>query len=56
MRKGVLDIPGIFIFRVFLGARGVCLATPVAEVLSVFIGLALYRSFRRKIDAMEKAV
>lgn len=56
MRKGVLDIPGMFIFRVFLGARGVCLATPVAEVLSVFIGLALYRSFRRKIDAMEKAV
>lgn len=53
MRKGVLDIPGMFIFRVFMGARGVCLATPVAEVLSVFIGLFLYRSFRRKISAMD---
>lgn len=53
MRKGVLDIPGMFILRAFMGAKGVCLATPVAEVLSVFIGLFLYMSFRRKIDAME---
>ena len=53
MRKGVLDIPGMFILRAFMGARGVCLATPVAEILSVFIGLFLYASFRRKIDAMD---
>ena len=53
MRKGVLDIPGMFIFRVFMGAKGVCLATPVAEVLSVFIGLFLYMSFRRRITEMD---
>ncbi|WP_077390570.1 MATE family efflux transporter [Mobilibacterium timonense] len=53
LRKGVLDIPGMFILRAFMEARGVCLATPVAEILSVFIGLFLYASFRRKIDAMD---
>lgn len=53
MRKGVLDIPGMFILRAFMGAKGVCMATPVAEVLSVFIGLFLYMSFRRKVDAMD---
>ena len=53
MRKGVLDIPGMFILRVFMGAKGVCLATPVAEVLSVFIGLFLYMSFRRRITEMD---
>lgn len=50
MRKGILDIPGMFLFRHFLGAMGVVVATPVAEVIGVFIALGMYRHFRKQID------
>lgn len=43
MRKGIVDIPFMFVFRSFLGAPGVCWATPFAEVVSVEIALMLYR-------------
>ncbi|MDD6222569.1 MAG: MATE family efflux transporter [Lachnospiraceae bacterium] len=49
LRKGVFDIPAMYVFRTILGlgAGGVCLATPFAEVLGMIVALALYLRFRR---------
>ena len=44
LRKGLLDIPAMFVFRSFLGAAGVCAATPFAEVVAAVIAVGLYRS------------
>lgn len=49
MRKGIVDIPFMFVFRAFLGASGVCWATPFAETVSVFIAFLLYRKLWRTI-------
>ncbi|MDD5921627.1 MAG: MATE family efflux transporter [Eubacteriales bacterium] len=57
MRKGGLDIPLMFLLRAHFGARGVCYATPAAEVLGVLFALLLYRRFRkniRKEEAVER--
>ncbi|MGN0363762.1 MAG: MATE family efflux transporter [Bilifractor sp.] len=45
LRKGFLDVPGMFIFGSFLGAFGVVLATPVAEVISTALAIGLYVRF-----------
>lgn len=50
MRKGFLDIPGMFIFGSFLGAFGVVLATPLAEVISTFIAIVLYLRVTKEIQ------
>lgn len=50
LRKGILDIPGMFLFRHFLGVIGVVVATPVAEVLGVIIAALMYRNFRKKLQ------
>ena len=44
LRKGVFDVPAMFVFRTILGfgAAGVCLATPFAEVLGMAVALVLY--------------
>lgn len=55
MRKGGLDIPFMFLLRVHFGARGVCYATPAAEVLGVLFALLLYRRFRKNIRKEEAA-
>jgi multidrug efflux pump len=47
MRKGFLDIPGMFIFGGMFGAFGIVLATPVAEVISTVIAIILYARFAR---------
>lgn len=50
MRKGILDIPAMFVFRSVVGAVGVCLATPFAEVTSVVIAVVLYRRLTRHLQ------
>ena len=47
LRKGVFDVPAMFVFRTILGfgAAGVCLATPFAEVLGMAVALVLYLRF-----------
>ena len=49
LRKGVFDIPSMFVFRTVLGLRaaGVCWATPFAEVLGVIVALTLYLRFQK---------
>lgn len=45
LRKGLLDVPGMFLFSSFLGAFGVVLATPIAEVISTALAIILYFRF-----------
>ena len=47
MRKGVVDIPAMIIFKMLIGLRGVTLATPFAEVTSVITAGVLYWNFKR---------
>ncbi|MGI5990325.1 MAG: MATE family efflux transporter [Lachnospiraceae bacterium] len=51
LRKGVFDIPAMYVFRTVLGlgATGVCLATPFAEILAAFVAIVLYMRFRKEM-------
>ena len=51
LRKGFLDIPGMFLFSSFLEAFGVVLATPVAEVISTVLAIFLYIRFLHSLQA-----
>lgn len=42
LRKGVLDVPLMFILRVYLERIGVVLATPIAEAVSAVIAFMLF--------------
>ncbi len=42
LRKGLLDIPAMFVFKHFLGIIGVAWATPFAEVLSALLAAVLF--------------
>ena len=50
MRKGVVDIPAMYIFKMLLGLNGVTLATPFAEITSVITAGVLYWRFRRRLE------
>ena len=50
MRKGVVDIPAMIVFKMLLGLNGVTLATPFAEVTSVITAAFLYASFRKELQ------
>ncbi len=56
LRKGIFDIPAMFVFRsIFnLGANGVCLATPFAEVLGLIVALVLYGRFTKETETEQK--
>lgn len=49
LRKGVLDIPLMFVLRTVCGAVGVTLATPVAELLSTGVALLLVRNYWKTV-------
>ena len=49
MRKGVVDIPAMYVFKMLMGLYGVSWATPFAEVTSVVTAAILYLSFRREL-------
>lgn len=53
MRKGVVDIPAMIIFKTMMGLNGVVWATPFAEVTSAVTALVLYARFRRELDRRE---
>ncbi len=50
MRKGVMDIPAMYIFKMLIGLNGVTWATPFAEVTSAVTALILYMEFRKILD------
>ena len=48
MRKGIFDIPLMFLFKHYWQETGIVAATPTAEVLSIFVSLfLLFRFFGR---------
>lgn len=55
MRKGVVDIPAMYAFKMLMGLNGVVWATPFAEVTSVSVASVLYMKFRRELKAEEQA-
>ena len=50
MRKGVVDIPAMYIFKMLIGLNGVTWATPFAEVTSAVTAVILYMEFRKILD------
>ena len=56
MRKGVVDIPAMIIFKSLIGLNGVTLATPFAEVTSAIIAGILYLRFRREMGRESETV
>lgn len=54
LRKGVLDIPLMFILVNKIGELGVLWATPIAESISVFVALGLLLTFLRKSSKMNQ--
>ena len=50
MRKGVVDIPAMYAFKMLLGLNGVTLATPFAEVTSAITAAVLYRKFKKDLE------
>lgn len=49
MRKGVVDIPAMILFKMLIGLNGVTLATPFAEVTSAITAGVLYYRFRKQL-------
>jgi len=48
LRKGILDIPLMFILNVFYPTFGIVWATPIADILCCVTALILFRIFLRK--------
>lgn len=53
MRKGVFDIPLMYIFGKMWQEKGIVSATPVAEVLSIFVSLFMLFEFLRSLKKQE---
>jgi len=49
-RKGIVDIPLMFVFSGFFGAFGVVMATPVAEILSATLAVGMMLRFFCKME------
>ena len=48
LRKGILDIPMMFVFRLFAPLTGIVIATPVADILCCLTSFTLFLSYYRK--------
>lgn len=55
MRKGVVDIPAMIIFKTMMGLSGVTWATPFAEVTSAITAGVLYTRFKKSMKEMKLA-
>lgn len=49
MRKGIFDIPLMFIFKRYLDEIGIVIATPTAEILSIFVSAFLLLKFLKSL-------
>ena len=49
MRKGVVDIPAMYAFKMLMGLSGVAWAAPFAEVTSAVTAAVLYVKFRKEL-------
>jgi len=55
LRKGILDIPLMFVFNGFRPLYGVAQATPVAEIIGCVTAIVLMIAFFKKHAKYEKA-
>ena len=55
MRKGVLDIPMMFLLNGLVAAYGIVMATPIADVLCCVAALILFIAFLKQHSEIEKA-
>lgn len=53
LRKGGLDVPFMFIMNSIAGANGIPWATPIADLLSMFLALFLFVPYWRKLTLPE---
>jgi len=51
MRKGIFDIPLMFVFKRYLDETGIVIATPTAEILSIFVSLFLLLRFLKSLKS-----
>jgi len=49
MRKGIFDIPLMFLLKRYFKETGIVVATPIAEVLSIFVSLFLLLRFLKSL-------
>ncbi len=54
MRKGVFDIPLMFIFKRMWHETGIVMATPTAEILSIFVSMFLLVKFLKSLKNPDK--
>ena len=54
MRKGIFDIPLMFIFKGFWDETGIVVATPTAEILSIFVSLFMLLRFLKSLKKETK--
>ncbi len=55
LRKGIFDIPLMFILKGIMEERGIVLATPMAEILSIFVSMYLLLRFIRSLRREKNA-
>ncbi len=56
LRKGIFDIPLMFLFKRYLDETGIVIATPTAEILSIFVsGFLLFRFLKSLKNDMKNA-
>ncbi|MBQ8093367.1 MAG: hypothetical protein IJ242_07320 [Clostridia bacterium] len=51
LRKGILDIPLLFVLNTWLPPYGLAWATPVADTICAICAITLYLHFKRRINA-----
>lgn len=48
-RQGLVYIPALFVFRALMGADGLALAQPVADIVSLILGIIMYVVISKKV-------
>ena len=54
MRKGIFDIPLMFLFKKYLDETGIVIATPTAEILSIFVSAFLLFKFLKSLKKQSR--
>ncbi|MFQ9409882.1 MAG: hypothetical protein ACLR1T_00865 [Evtepia gabavorous] len=54
LRKGVLDIPLLFLLDTWLPLYGCMWVQPIVDTISLIVAIGFYRALRRKEDASHK--
>lgn len=54
-RQGLVYIPALFLFRALMGADGLALAQPAADIVSLILGIVMYLIISRKTFKIENA-